>query len=99
MIDGQDVLLRGVRAGPREDIVHGLARGIKGFELERSGMGLEVFLATLGEGQGACVVGAGRMLALCHCDRGCNLREFVQEAEVLSLIAQVNLCGCGTAEV
>jgi hypothetical protein len=38
--------------------VHGLARGLEGVGLEGGGMGLKVFFATFGKGEGACVLSA-----------------------------------------
>ncbi len=62
MVHAYDVTLLGVRSCPRKDRVHGLARGLEGVELKGRGMGLKVFFAAFGEGEGACVVDAGSVL-------------------------------------
>lgn len=94
MVHAYDVALLGVRACPREDRVHGLARGLEGVELERRGMGLEVFFAALGEGEGACVVDAGICISFVSVEKtAAFLREFVEEAEVLGLVAEIDVYG------
>ena len=43
----------GMSPSPREDVVHGLARGLKRLELEGRVMGLKILFSTLREGEGA----------------------------------------------
>jgi hypothetical protein len=74
--------------------VHGLTRGLEGVCLEGRGMGLEVFFASFREGEGACLLSA-RILSVLIVWRYLRqfVHEFVKEAEVLCLVAEINVLG------